>query len=123
PPQQNPNTVPLMPGRATGKLEQASYGAGNGSALAELKACTPALLSPSNGVTGLPAPRQKSSPSGSANQTPIRLRSTRVRTPSTSVDEKASWTMSLKVLRPFPRPLVLKSPIYSAAPNGAPAFS
>src|SRR5689334_14649876 len=41
--------------------ENADYGAGSGSALAELKACTPASLSPSNGVTGLFWPRQKSS--------------------------------------------------------------
>ena len=72
------------------------YGAGSGSALAELKACTPASLSPSNGVGGVPAPRQKSSSSGSANHTPIRLRSTRTRAPSTTVEEKASCTMRLK---------------------------
>ena len=72
------------------------YGAGSGSAFAELKACTPASLSPSNGVIGLLTPRQKSSASWSANQTPMRFRSTRCRLPLTSVDEKASWTISLR---------------------------
>ena len=52
------------------------YGRGSGSAFAELKACTPASLSPSNGVAPLPG-RQNSSSAGSANHMPIRLRSTR----------------------------------------------
>jgi hypothetical protein len=39
-------------------------GAGSATAVAELKACTPASLSPSNGVTGEFGPRQKSSSSG-----------------------------------------------------------
>ena len=45
-------------------------GGGSGVVFAELKACTPASLSPSNGVTGPSGPRQKSSPVGSANQAP-----------------------------------------------------
>jgi hypothetical protein len=67
------------------------YGAGSGSALAELKVCTPASLSPSNGVTGLFGPGQKSSSFGSANHMPTRFRSTRTRLPSTRVEENASW--------------------------------
>jgi len=59
----------------------------------ELKAWTPAWPSPSNGVVGLFGPRQKLSSLGSANQLPIRLRSTRWRTPLTRVEEKASWTI------------------------------
>ena len=72
---------------------------GSGSAFAELNACTPAWLSPSNGVVPLTpvAAGQKSSSLGSANQTPTLFRSTRVRVPLTSVDENASWTISLKV--------------------------
>jgi hypothetical protein len=46
------------------------HGGGSGVVWAELKACTPASLSPSNGVTGLFGPRQKSSPAGSANHAP-----------------------------------------------------
>ena len=78
--------------------------------MAELKACTPAVLSPSKGVTGLLGPRQKSSSAGSANHAPIRLRSTRTRWPLTSVDEKASWTISLNVLWALPCLFVVKSP-------------
>src|SRR5262249_37657942 len=98
-------------------------GGGSGSALAELNACTPASLSPSNGVTGLTSPRQTSSSSGSANQHATRRRSTRTRLPLTSVDEKASVTIRLNVFWPFPRASVLKSPMYSAAPNGDGACS
>jgi hypothetical protein len=46
-----------------------------------------------------------------------------MRAPLTSVDENASWTISLKVFWPLPAGFVLKSPMYSAAPNGAPAVS
>src|SRR4051812_44023433 len=46
------------------------HGAGNGAVLAELKACTPASLSPSKRVTGLFGLRQKSSAAGSANHIP-----------------------------------------------------
>ena len=79
------------------------YGAGSGSAFAELNACTPASLSPSNGVTGLFGPRQKSSSLGSANHIPTRFRSTRTRLPLTSVDENASWTIRWNRLGRCPR--------------------
>ena len=94
------------------------------SALAELKACTPASLSPSNGVTGL-----------LARQAEVIVR--RVGEPDADpveVDAHArgrrrAWTRrppgrsDLKVFWPLPCALVLKSPMYSAAPNGAPACS
>src|SRR5215813_1855134 len=105
------------------QLRQGGYGAGSGSALAELKACTPASPSPSKGVMGLLGPRQKSSSTGSANHTPTRLRSTRTRLPFTSVEENASWTIKVKVLWALPLTSVVKSPMYSAAPKGAPASS
>ena len=97
---------------------------GSGVVFAELNACTPASSSPSNGVTGAcPLPRQKSSPAGSANHAPTWLRSTRTRLPSTSVLENASETMSLNVLCARPLRSEVKSPMYSAAPKGAPACS
>lgn len=92
--------------------------------MAELKACTPATPSPSNGVVEPPPlPKQKSSSAGSANHTPIRFSSLRTRPPFPIVEEKASFTIRLKALCPLPCELVVTSPMYSAAPNGDPAYS
>jgi hypothetical protein len=91
--------------------EQSRYGSGSGAAFADLNACTPAELSPSNGVVApAPCPRQKSSPAGSANQTPMLLRSTRVRTPPTTVDENASPTISFRSPWAVPPGSLLTSP-------------
>src|SRR4051812_2822483 len=92
------------------------YGAGSGWVLAELNACTPASLSPSNGVTGLLGPRQKSSSAGPANHMPTWLGSTRTRWPLTIVVENASAAMRWSPLPALPRRRVGVSPTSPAAP-------
>jgi len=54
---------------------------------------------------------------------PTWLRSTRWRSPLTIWLENASSMMALNVLSALPFLLVVMSPRYSAAPNGAPAVS
>ena len=88
--------------------------------LPEFIICTPAEPSPSNPVTGLLLPRHPSSAFGSANQNPIELRS--VRALVALLKANASSTMSVKTLTPWPCLLVVKSPMYSAAPKFGPAF-
>ena len=98
------------------------YGAGSGSALAELKACTPASLSPSNGVRAVDAEAEVVG-LGSANQTPIAVQ---IDALPAAVDERRREGFlddqpqgRVAVAAAF----VLKSPMYSAAPNGEPACS
>src|SRR5262245_41853555 len=101
------------------------YGSGApGRLLAELNACTPASLSPSNGVIGPPPlPKQMSSSAGSANHMPTWLRSTRTRLPLTSVEANASSTIRWNSACALPYLSVSTSPKYSAAPNGEPGTS